>query len=77
MYGHISKSSYLEEVTSCANLLKKIISKQRIDVDVVAPLMPVNQKFFHLSEFEFDEDGRVTLCSNATAIRQQRYSITI
>jgi len=32
------------------------------DVEVVAPLMPGNQKFFHLSEFEFDEDGRVTLC---------------
>ena len=32
------------------------------DVEVVAPLMPGNQKFFHLSEFEFDEDGRITLC---------------
>lgn len=32
------------------------------NVEIVAPLMPGNQKFFHLSEFEFDENGCVTLC---------------
>lgn len=32
------------------------------DVEIVAPLMPGNQKFFHLSEFEFDGNGCVTLC---------------
>ena len=32
------------------------------NVEVVAPLMPGNRKFFHLSEFEFDENGCATLC---------------
>ena len=31
-------------------------------VEVVAPLMPGSQKYFHLSKFSLDEQGRVTLC---------------
>ncbi len=31
-------------------------------VEVVAPLMPGSQKYFHLSKFSLDEQGRVTSC---------------
>ena len=31
-------------------------------VEVIAPLMPGNQKYFHLSEFTLDDHGRITSC---------------
>lgn len=31
-------------------------------VEVIAPLMPGSQKYFHLSLFAFDHDGRITSC---------------
>ena len=37
-------------------------AKKDHKVEVVAPLMPGNQKYFHLSEFELDEAGRIALC---------------
>lgn len=37
-------------------------AKKDHKVEVIAPLMPGNQKYFHLSEFELDEAGRITLC---------------
>jgi len=37
-------------------------AKREHGVEVVAPLMPGNQKYFHLSEFALDGYGHITLC---------------
>lgn len=37
-------------------------AKSDYDVDVLSPLMPGNQKYFHLSEFTLDENGRIISC---------------
>ena len=37
-------------------------AKQEHDVEVIAPLMPGSQKYFHLSKFSLDEQGRITSC---------------
>ena len=36
-------------------------------VEVIAPLMPGNQKYFHLSLFELDKEGRITSCPHGLA----------
>ncbi len=37
-------------------------AKQKHGVEVIAPLMPGNQKYFHLSKFTLNERGRITSC---------------
>jgi len=37
-------------------------AKQEHGVEVIAPLMPGSQKYFHLSKFTLDEQGRITSC---------------
>jgi hypothetical protein len=37
-------------------------AKREHGVEVVAPLMPGNQKYFHLSKFMLDAHGRITSC---------------
>ncbi len=37
-------------------------AKENHGVEVVSPLMPGNQKYFHLSEFSFNQDGRIVSC---------------
>jgi len=37
-------------------------AKQEYGVEVIAPLMPGSQKYFHLSKFTLDEQGRITSC---------------
>lgn len=37
-------------------------AKQEHGVKVIAPLMPGNQKYLHLSKFSLDEKGRITSC---------------
>ena len=37
-------------------------AKKDHDVSVIAPVMPGNQKYFHLAEFTLDGKGRITLC---------------
>jgi len=37
-------------------------AKEEHDVEVIAPLMPGSQKYFHLSKFSLDEQGRITSC---------------
>ena len=37
-------------------------AKKEHGVEVIAPLMPGSQKYFHLSKFSLDEQGRITSC---------------
>ena len=37
-------------------------AKKEHSVEVIAPLMPGSQKYFHLSKFSLDEQGRITSC---------------
>jgi len=37
-------------------------AKEEHDVEVIAPLMPGSQKYFHLSKFSLDEQGCITSC---------------
>ncbi len=37
-------------------------AKQEHGVEVIAPLMPGNQKYIHLSRFSLDDQGRITSC---------------